>query len=446
MTSLVARAAALRAAVGATVLLGAWLFLAAMPALADGGPHVANINSGSTSLGADSCAGCHRAHTAQGELLINQPTEEGLCLGCHGAASTGATTDVMTGVQYALGADGLRNGATTLGALRSGGFDQARISSADPYRRAVTVSGSVFFLPKVSVQAVAEDVTSAHLNLPDNALTAPAVAWGNGAYYSPTTGANLSAGPTVNLGCGSCHNPHGNGQYRILNPVPNPTATSGTFVAVTAPGATVKDAALPGASDARNYTVIQVKGTQGTPSTYMLYASDVLDARLVSPTKTWPAGSYGATAGDYFHRRVPWGASTSGTYAQDAPNGIPANRPAAGEVGFNTEMNGWCTACHTRYLSSDALADTGDVHFRYLHSTETDRACTTCHVAHGSNAQMPDPYSRTMPFPDDTASTTGDSRLLKIDNRGTCQTCHDPTHTVVAGQNLPVGAPVPTVP
>ena len=46
-----------------------WLFLAAIPVLADGGPHVASINSGAGGITADSCAGCHRAHTAQGCLL-----------------------------------------------------------------------------------------------------------------------------------------------------------------------------------------------------------------------------------------------------------------------------------------------------------------------------------------------------------------------------------------
>jgi hypothetical protein len=144
--------------------------------------------------------------------------------------------------------------------------------------------------------------------------------------------------------------------------------------------------------------------------------------------------------------RVPWGSSSSGTWANDAPNAVPANRPAASEIAFNTQITAWCSACHTRYLSSDALEDTGDLHFRYRHTTVGDRACTTCHVAHGSNAQMPGTFSRTMPFPDGTPSTTGDSRLLKIDNRGTCQACHDPTRTIVVGQNLPAGAPVPTVP
>ena len=35
-------------------------------------------------------------------------------------------------------------------------------------------------------------------------------------------------------------------------------------------------------------------------------------------------------------------------------------------------------------------------------------------------------YAANVPYPDGT-TTVGDSRLLKVDNRGTCQLCHDPT-------------------
>ena len=127
------RARALSLGLGSAVLSGAWLFLTVMPALADGGPHVAAANSGVSTLAADGCAGCHRAHTAQGEMLLVAADEEGLCLSCHGAAGAGATTDVEDGVQYALGAGGLRGG-TEAGALRSGGFVEARIDSTDSQR------------------------------------------------------------------------------------------------------------------------------------------------------------------------------------------------------------------------------------------------------------------------------------------------------------------------
>lgn len=399
--------------VAGPVLAGTWLFMAALPALADGGPHVAAMNSGASTLTADSCAGCHRAHTAQGPQLLAASDADALCLTCHGPIGTGATTDVMSGVQYraplaAAAGTGVRTGPL-LGALRSGGFEQARIDSGNPAR--VLQSGSADnSWGRVGVGA-SQDVTSAHLNLAQNGLTAPAVAWGNGADGS-------GPGPVVQMSCTSCHNPHGNGNYRILNPVPAPDATAGTFTPVTTPGAQVSDAALPAAGDSRNYTVIQVKG----PS-YLLYASQVATAG--NPD----------TAGDYWHVRVPWNRS-DGTY--DAPNGIPSGTTKS----FNYQITAWCTACHSRYYSFSAHDDSTDPDFRYRHQTTTgDLACTTCHVAHGSNARMAGTFSAAQPFPNaatprytiptsgDPIGTTGDSRLLKIDNRGTCQMCHDPTRT-----------------
>jgi hypothetical protein len=236
--------------------------------------------------------------------------------------------------------------------------------------------------------------------------------------------------------CGSCHNPHGNGKYRILNPMPEPAATlAGTFVRIAAPGVTVDDnPALPAVGDARNYTVLQVKPATG--GTYMLLASDVLDARQLNdgnpatnPTKTWPAGDYTEAGGDYWHIRVPWN-SAAGT--ADSPNGL---------AGFNDQMDAWCRACHTRYQGSPSsyLDPTGDSVFMYRHQTGGRTTCTTCHVSHGSNARMEEAFSLSREFPDgstvvyDIGGTTGDSRLLKVEDGGTCQMCHDPTNSVAAG-------------
>jgi predicted CXXCH cytochrome family protein len=378
-----------------------WLFLAALPALADGGPHVSTINNGSLGINADSCAGCHRAHTAQGPYLINAADEEALCLTCHGATSVGSTVDVMTGVQYTL--DGGLRGDVILGAARNGGFDQARIGSSVVYRIA-NATGSL--RTKVPVLADPVDVTSAHLALAENGLVNPGIAWGNGGIS-----ATADPGPVVDLSCGSCHNPHGNGQYRILNPLPEPAGTG--FEPAAAPVA-VNDAPLPPAGDTRNYTVIQVAG----PS-YLLLASDV------------EAGGYAPTAGDYLHRRVPWNTGSQ----NDAPNGQPAT--------FNSQIANWCATCHTRYYDDVGFSDTGDAIFKYRHVTTGRQACTTCHVSHGSNAQMSGTFSSIQTHPDGAAS--GSSRLLKIDNRGTCQACHDPTGTTVP--NTSVGpVPVPIVP
>src|SRR3970040_781319 len=104
----------------ALVLAGGalWLILAAVPALADGGPHVMTQNNGSLGINADGCAGCHRAHTAQGPFLINAADETALCTTCHGTAGAGATAAVLSGVQYALAG---RDAGTQLGALPGGG-------------------------------------------------------------------------------------------------------------------------------------------------------------------------------------------------------------------------------------------------------------------------------------------------------------------------------------
>jgi hypothetical protein len=265
-------------------------------------------------------------------------------------------------------------------------------------------------LATVPVAATASAVTSAHLPIVAGEVsTGVGVAWGNGP--DSTT---AFAGPRVNMDCTTCHNPHGNDQYRILRPIPNPAA-AGTDVFVEAgTAATVTDADRPAPGDQRNYTVIQLN-----PSSQTLLASQV-DALNVA-----------ATAGDYWRRRVPWNATTG--QANDAPNGLSAT--------FTTQISAWCLTCHSRYLSAGWDVETTDAVYKYRHtSNATSRNCITCHVAHGSNAAMDGAYSSDFPYPGGAAPNSASSRLLKIDNRGTCQACHDPTEPTTAPP--PVG-PVP---
>lgn len=408
-----------------------WLFLAAIPVLADGGPHIASVNSGSGGIGADSCAGCHRAHTAQGAMLLIEE-QPAMCLVCHGASGTGATTDVETGIQYTPGGVSGTDRGAALGALRNGGFISARIGSGSAARLAYTSGTSVRQLAKVPVRTLgAQAVTSAHLPNVAGVLGAgTGPAWGNG-----PISATAAVGATVTMECTTCHNPHGNGAYRILNPIPAPVGTG--FVPA-GTGVTVTDAALPPAGDARNYTVIQA-----FPGTGTLLASQVTTLAV------------GSLAGDYFHRRVPWNGTVSGSYGNDAPNGLP--------ITFNAQINAWCATCHTRITTSSNAdnnpsaitypsgfgsynTDSGDAIFKYRHSTTSNKPCTTCHVAHGSNAQMTGAYSSAFDIvPGDATTETSSSLLLKIDNRGTCQACHDPTGTITTGTFVGP-TPVPLVP
>jgi predicted CXXCH cytochrome family protein len=442
-----------------------WLFLAAIPALADGGPHSVAKNSGAgtgSTLTSDSCAGCHRAHTAQGFNLIAAPDEEALCFTCHGTAGTGATTNVENGVQYAL-ANPIVNGnlrGNELGALRSGGFRTARIDSSNPYRASYAsgraapaeypnppfTQGAPSFHSKVSpLVGTDQPVTSAHIALSGTSVVARNIAWGSGAL----TG-SANPGQALSLECTSCHNPHGNGNYRILNPIPGDG--TGPFTETTTAVTVTDDAA--NVNVLRNYTIIQTKGGTGT----------------LTATQVAALAQNGTTAqlGDYFRRNVPWyqgedlmvppGNQTPAiTYANDAPNGhaeVAAGLPAP--ASFNYQITAWCAACHTRYMANATATGgipqqtpSGDAIFAYRHGTQRS-ACTTCHVAHGSNALMPGgpngttAYSNNFPYPNGVQSA--DSRLLKVDNRGTCQLCHDPTGQTFYGVVSPTGAPQPPTP
>ena len=130
-------------------------------------------------------------------------------------------------------------------------------------------------------------------------------------------------------------------------------------------------------------------------------------------------------------------------------------------------MTAWCVQCHTRYdgvstvistaptqsLSASSLtANSADKDFMYKHGT-TRIGCEQCHVSHGSNALMTGTNSINYTDPNNDVptrvsgagplgnQTSGDSRLLKVDNRGTCQLCHDPTGTTGLGTYV---GPLPT--
>ena len=428
-------------------LLGAigvlWLFVAAIPAFADGGPHVMATNNGTAGLTADLCAGCHRAHTATAANLLNSQQPD-LCLNCHDGSK--ATVDVIDGVQYSATA----KTAPILGALRGGGFQYALIDSSNAARlsywntRRSTVASIGHVQPfgqPDGTGAVAQPVTSTHGGTSGvySAGWGTGTVWGNGAVGSGT-------GATVTLECASCHNPHGNGQYRILQPTPGLTETVGTYtVSIEDPGVEVKDTTTTGT---HNYTIKPASdGTDANGS-----AANIEDGALGDYWRYhWdPTGTLAWTNTDTIANGGTAGTPPTADQMNTGWDGIkPTNAAANGGVApANTDglMTAWCVQCHTRYEGQlDATGEpssisndnaTSDATFNYKHGT-TRVGCEQCHVSHGSNAQMTgtnsvsykDPSGATPPRVGDL----GDSRLLKVDNRGTCQMCHDPTGTMTTG-------------
>ena len=416
-----------------------WLILAALPAAADGGPHVMKFNNGSTGgITADGCAACHRLHTSKsptGYLLVSsEATVTEYCRSCHGASGTGAATDVDSGVQYNLSGVA-RDKSTIVGALRGGGFITAYIGSGAAYRLVSNTGGvSNAKVPVANISAAGAKVTSAHIAIAGtgwNGLTPKNIVWGSGALGNGDGSTGAGGDLASEMECTACHNPHGNGNYRILQGIPDHRgdATTGTTMAATA--VNVTDATFD-PTKTRNYTVIQIAGvkpagtapTTAEEATWLLYADQVV-------------GAYSPSSGDYLHKAIPYNAT--GTYPYDAPNARPNTSASTGAwnsadpLGFNVQMTNWCSQCHTRYLapSGSRSVASGDAIFMYRHTTAKNRTCTTCHVAHGSNAVMntgssTTQYSANVPYPDGSTAV-GDSRLLKVDNRGICELCHDPT-------------------
>jgi predicted CXXCH cytochrome family protein len=328
-----------------------WLFLFALPVFADNGPHQAGA-----SLTTDSCSSCHRTHTAQAPILL-KTTQQNLCYTCHGTGGTGATTDVQNGMQYQASdgttpgtVDTVTRGSIVAGALRGGGFDYALIDTDLSARTGTT---------DIPALTAGVQTTSSH-----SVNGTSQMAWGFGDISTTS-----NPGTNVSLECGSCHDPHGNSQYRILK-------------------------ATPTGSYQGTYKGYDINNTPGAPIT--IGGVVIADATVKAYTTT-----------DY------WTA-------------VDANAPA-----FKTAITSWCATCHTRYWAKSgswlATSNSTDPIFTYRHSTPGStgsRACIQCHVAHGSNAAV-GTNSQAEPLPGDTAPRGNDSSLLRIDNRGICLQCHD---------------------
>lgn len=210
-------------------------FATASPAAADNGPH--QLLSGSMVSNADGCAGCHRMHGAQvgGDELFREAAEgTAFCYTCH-AGGTGATTNVRDGVSTAGSSLAIDSNAMSthsssylnLG-LRGGGFESNRVGAnaavqSNLYYNASRASWSLNKYAAGTQAGVhpnafgeytwgdlipaGESVTTRSNHTLDVASTM----WGSGTVSG-------SAGASVTLGCVNCHNPHGNGNYRILRP------------------------------------------------------------------------------------------------------------------------------------------------------------------------------------------------------------------------------------
>jgi predicted CXXCH cytochrome family protein len=373
---------------------------------------------------ADSCARCHRTHTAAADDLLI--AESGvLCLFCHGESGTQAATNVEGGLLRFSGAS-----------LRGGGFVSATMNTDNN-----TSSDNASLVRGLWAFSTSADNVESRAVTSTHSLGISAGIWGSGSINGT---AAIPFEETTHLECVSCHDPHEfNQTYRMLRRQPVDSS-------------------------------IDFRGS----TTYAFVTDQLVYARVAdnaSGILAYDTSDY--TEVDYV---APDVYADNGTqimveYESHGPHTAPK---------YSQQINTWCISCHERYMSVKNVdegvgsTDTGDAIFAYQHKTgdamtsgntssscgyggagchgapgwfDTNKnlACLACHVAHGTSAQM-SVYAASVPWPGDNTTTFDGlpgtatanatylaamdwdaewdtrSSLLRLDNRGVCQNayCH----------------------
>jgi hypothetical protein len=177
-----------------------------------------------------------------------------------------------------------------------------------------------------------------------------------------------------------------------------------------------------------------------TASVYKSTATSFsFDAADVPGAATGLAGTGGTATAP----KLAYDYTTTNYWLNDPNAQAPLN--ASGTSSFIASASQWCSTCHTRYLSTSGGTSrevaSGDSVFTYRHTSASGSQdspnCIQCHVAHGSNAVMSgtsgsDEANSPQMNPDDPTAnplvySNGDhgSKLLRVNNRGICQMCHN---------------------
>jgi predicted CXXCH cytochrome family protein len=420
------------------------LALTALLVLAGAGAAFANFGPhGGYSLDTDACAGCHRAHTSystltwrdnagdsNSALLVSSATTmEEFCLVCHGNAAPGASTNVVSGIFDAGPSSGVGSPAGSYAYVTNSSFD-------------ATLNGGGF-----------SGSTSMH-NMEMGAVTDPM--WGDGTSAVSGTG----------ITCTSCHDVHGSSNYRLLKDTVNGHQVGG-YDAVGNPTPWVYSSEtgypLPGSGSAAggwlkhepgaaqmttyrpNYTTAQYLFSTGT--TYTVAAGSGNRSMSVWCSACHEQYNVVTSAYDY-------GAyESNGAVSRDATGQLLIGASTA-QIGSRTRhrhpvditpgtaniINGFGSdAVTSSVLPLEKTAASAGTPAGQWELTDY-MGCLTCHRAHGTSAVMTGfANARLLNVPSSPTSWSIEpttvapagvapnysSSLLRVNNRGVCERCHN---------------------
>jgi hypothetical protein len=412
---------------------------------------------GGYSLDTDACAGCHRAHTSfseltwsnrydpsiqQSALLVSSAdTMTEFCNTCHGSDAPGASTNVVDGIfdSGPSGAEGVPIG-TDLGDVSTLYLTNSTFGA--------TLNGGGFEY----VGSHEATATSMH------GMDASGIMWGFGA------AAEDDASTLVNFTCTSCHDVHGSSNYRLLKDSLN-GQTVGGYLPDGTPQPWVISAEQgypaggwlkhePGAAQMAlyrpNYTAPEyafqspVASTQRSMSGWCAGCHQ----QYIVRESPYDYGSFEADGNDPHSPTVPPGEAFN-------RHRHPMNITLAAGVGDDRSlMEEVRLQPATSIEESQTQGGYGDTYALPLEArpgsplargewdTQDYMGCLTCHRAHGSDAVMTGWAEATIEqnpitgiwgpvlAPTGELLTGGveptmDSALLRFDNRGVCERCHN---------------------